>query len=102
MKTRRKFTAEFKAKVSLEAIKERESVSELAKKFQLHPNQINQWKKEFLAKSSKIFSEKPSSGGIKEEKDVQKLYETIGQQKVEIDFLRRALSWKPAKMKDVP
>jgi transposase-like protein len=56
MKTRRKFTPEFKAKVSLEALKERDSITELAKRFELHPNQVNTWKKEFLANSAKVFS----------------------------------------------
>ena len=92
MKTRRKFTSEFKVKVSLEAIKERESVSELAKRFEIHPNQINKWKKEFLANSSKVFSDKSVSKGKNDKNNVQKLYETIGQQKVEIDFLKKALS----------
>jgi len=47
-KTRRKFTSAFKAKVAIEALKERETLSELAKRFDLHPNQISMWKREFL------------------------------------------------------
>ena len=47
-KTRRKFTSEFKAKVALDALKERSSLAELAKKYELHPNQISLWKKEFI------------------------------------------------------
>jgi len=46
---RRKFTSKFKTKVVLEALKERQSLAELAQKYQLHPNQISTWKKEFLA-----------------------------------------------------
>ncbi len=45
--TRRKFDAGFKAKVVLEALKERETLQQLALKFELHPNQISQWKQEF-------------------------------------------------------
>ena len=45
MKTRRRFTAEFKAKVALEAIRGERTISELATKHQLHPNQITQWKR---------------------------------------------------------
>ncbi len=55
-KNRRKFSADFKAKVVLEAIKERSTVEEFAKKYELHPNQIHIWKKEFLNKASFVFS----------------------------------------------
>ena len=69
-KSRRKFTAEFKAKVALEAIRERHTVEELARKHELHPTQINSWKKEFLNKAAAVFeAENP-------EKDVQKEAET--------------------------
>ena len=54
--TRRIFTAEFKTKVVLEAIKERQSLSELAEHFELHPIQISQWKREFLENATKVFS----------------------------------------------
>ena len=50
MKSRRKFTAEFKAKVAIEALKERESITEIAKRYDLHPKQITNWKREFLNK----------------------------------------------------
>lgn len=92
MKTRRRFTTEFKAKVSIEALKERESITELAKRFELHPNQINTWKKEFLDNSSIVFSGTSRSGKDSSKKKLEKLYETIGQQKVEIEFLKKALS----------
>ncbi|MCK9423774.1 MAG: transposase [Bacteroidales bacterium] len=58
-RTKRKFSAAFKAKVALEAIKERETTSELAKRFELHPNMIAKWKQEFLERSTEIF-EKPA------------------------------------------
>jgi transposase-like protein len=59
-KSRRKFTSEFKSKVAIEALKERYSLSELAERFELHPNQISQWKQEFLEKSSDVFDKKSS------------------------------------------
>ena len=55
-RSRRKFTAEFKAKVALEAIKEQKSLSELAEQFELHPNLISLWKREFLENASNVFS----------------------------------------------
>ncbi|MCX6178105.1 MAG: transposase [Chlorobiales bacterium] len=54
--TRRKFTPEFKTKVVLEALSERYTFTELAQKHEVHPNQIIQWKREFLDKASEIFS----------------------------------------------
>ena len=59
-KTRRKLTSEFKSKVAIEALKERYSLSELAERFELHPNQISQWKQEFLEKSKDVFDKKSS------------------------------------------
>ncbi len=58
---RRKFGAEFKAKVVLEALKERSTVVELARKYELHPTQINTWKKEAVANLAAVF------GGGKED-----------------------------------
>jgi transposase-like protein len=54
-KSRRKFSADFKAKIAIEAIKEMKTVSELAQIHQVHPNLISLWKKEFLANTSRVF-----------------------------------------------
>jgi transposase-like protein len=91
MRTRRKFTAEFKAKVAIEALKERESITALSKKYQLSSLLINKWKKDFKTNAALIFTTKVTTNGL-EEKEKQRLYEIIGQQKVEIDFLKKALS----------
>ena len=88
--TRRKFTAEFKTKVPIEAIKERQSLSELAERFELHPNQISQWNGEFMENATLVFSK-----GKDEEQepkvDVDKLYSKIGQLEIERDFLKKSL-----------
>ena len=52
---RRRFPSEFKTKVCLEALKERQAIQVLAKKFDIHPNQISTWKIEFLEKSPTVF-----------------------------------------------
>jgi transposase len=90
---RRKFSAEFKAKVAIEAIKERNSIEDLAKKYELHPNQISMWKKEFLAKAALVFSSEDKNNADKTQQDtlLDKLYSQIGQQKVEIDSLKKKL-----------
>ena len=86
---RRKFTSKFKTKVVLEALSERSTVQELAKKYELHPNQISKWKAEFLSKAELVFDN--GSKTTEQEEDTEKLYKVIGQQKVEIDFLKKAL-----------
>jgi len=92
-KNRRKFSADFKAKVVLEALKERSTIEELARKYELHPNQIHLWKKEFLNKASVVFSSGESLSEDKKrfEEEREKLYAQIGQQKVEIDWLKKKL-----------
>lgn len=90
-RTRRKFKADFKAKVALEALKERETLSELAKRFELHPNQISQWKREFIENAGKAFESVKADN--KHEIGTEKLYEKIGKLEVENDFLKKNL-WK--------
>ena len=87
-KTRRKLTSEFKSRVAIEALKERYSLSELAERFELHPNQISQWKEEFLEKSKDVFDKK-SSKPKEEQVDLDKLYAKIGQLEVESDYLKK-------------
>lgn len=89
-KTRRKFTAAFKAQVAIEALKERATLSELAQKFELHPNQISAWKQEFLSKSASVFA---SSDERKKEDivDTEMLYSKIGKLEMERDFLKKSL-----------
>ena len=91
MSKRRKFTSKFKTQVVLEALSERYSIQELARKHQIHPTQISQWKSQFLSNAEQVF-EKPAPEQTEEEQEREKLYKVIGQQKVEIDFLKKALS----------
>jgi transposase len=92
-KSRRKFSAEFKAKVVIEALKERTTLEEIARKYEIHPNQIGIWKKEFLANAALVFAsgEKNSEDKKQQEAVLDKLYSQIGQQKVEIDWLKKKL-----------
>ncbi|HHH52021.1 MAG TPA: transposase [Bacteroidetes bacterium] len=87
---RRKFTSKFKTKVVLEALKERNSLSELAQKYELSPAQISSWKKSFLANSEVIFEQKtPKINESDAERD--RLLKAIGELKVENDFLKKIL-----------
>lgn len=92
-KSRRKFSAEFKAKVALEALKERETLKELAERFEVHANQISQWKQEFIDKSATIFeSEKKKAKQEKEQETSRELlYEKIGRLEMENDFIKKNL-----------
>ena len=90
--TRKKFTPKFKTKVVLEALKERMSNQELARKFDIHPQQISTWKREFMNGAEEVFVKgKKGSVRSEQEKKEDQLLKMIGQQKVEIDFLKNAL-----------
>ena len=85
---RRKFSSAFKAQVAIEALKERESLAELSKRFEVHPNMISKWKQEFLEKSVGVFDMKTEGEtGV----DPEKLYAKIGQLEIENDFLKKSL-----------
>jgi transposase-like protein len=88
-KTRRKFTGAFKAKVAIETLKERQSLAELSKHFEVHPNIISKWKKEFLENSAQVFDQQ--SKETEKEIDIEKLYAKIGQLEIENDFLKKNL-----------
>ena len=90
MRTRRRFSADFKAKVALEAIRGERTISELATKHQLHPNQVTQWKRQAIENLAKAFDDKASDAQVGREAEVTKLHAKIGQLVVERDFLAKA------------
>lgn len=85
--SRRKFSAEFKAKVALEAVKNQQTLAELAVKFDVNPVMISKWKAEFLENMAAAFEKKDAVE--KEDVDTQALYAQIGQLKVENEFLKK-------------
>jgi transposase len=93
MSQRRKFTAAFKTKVVLEALNGRNTVQELAQKHQVHPNQISSWKSQFLESAKDVFSNGKGGDEMKELKmERERLLKIIGQQQLDIDFLKKSLS----------
>lgn len=90
MAKRRNLSADFKAKVALEALREELTLPELARKYDVHPNQISTWKKKALENMSDIFSTKKDKQKDNHETEVKELHAKIGELAVENDFLSRA------------
>jgi len=89
-RTRRTFGKDFKAKVVLEALKEKDTIEVLAKKYELLPNQISMWKAEAIRNLSAVFSAEKTLVA-KDEIPTEKLYARIGQLTLENDFLKKSL-----------
>jgi transposase len=87
--TRKRYSAEFKAKVALEAIRGELTVSQLGAKHGVHQTMINSWKKQAIDKLSTVFEQK-SDVGKTADAEVEKLHAKIGQLVVERDFLAKA------------
>lgn len=90
MKKRRTFTAEFKAKVALEALRELEPLHEIAKRHEVHPNQISQWKKDLQSNMATVFERKGDrqSEKIRQKERENRLFRQVGQLQMEVDFLK--------------
>lgn len=90
-KKRRRFTSKFKLEVILESLKERQSLGELAQKYELHQNQISKWKATFLEQAAEYMKHPPKSSKDKETAEKEQLYAKIGQLQMEVDFLKKKL-----------
>ena len=88
-RTRRRFTRSFKAKVALEALSERLTLSELASKYELHPNQISAWKRQAKEALPEAFGTGNKRQQDENEQLVSTLYQEIGRLKMEVDWLKK-------------
>ena len=86
--TRKKYDAKFKGKVAIEAIKERETLNELATKYELSPVMISRWKKEFIENSAAAF-ETPKVDDAALEKQKDRYLRKIGDLEMQLDFAKR-------------
>ena len=92
-KSRNRHDAAFKAKVALEAVREQQTVPELARRYGVHTSQIYKWKAQFLAQAARVFEgegDAASSHGSSERE--QELLQKIGELTVERDFLSNGLA----------
>src|SRR5215217_5940242 len=87
---RKRYTAEFKAKVALEAIQGEHTIAEPASRHALHPNLIGLWKKQAVEKLARVFDDKAGERDAGREAEIAKLHAKIGELVVERDFLSRA------------
>jgi transposase-like protein len=90
-KKRNKYSAEFKAKVALAALKNEETISELASRFGIHPAMINNWRRALVDGAADIF-DKGQKSRKQTEAQIDELYRQIGRLQVERDFLSKKLS----------
>ena len=86
---RRNHTAAFKAKVALAAAKGDKTIAELASEYEVHPNQITQWRRQLLESLPEIFSRRRQNEQYQQEELTAELYQQIGQLKVELDWLKK-------------
>jgi transposase-like protein len=88
-KQRRHFTAGFKAKVALEAIKGQRTVQEIASTFEVHPNQVTQWKRQALEQLPAVFSMERARSERVDEELKDELYQQIGRLQMELAWLKK-------------
>ena len=89
---RRRFTAEFKTRVALDALSSEHTLSELAGKYGVHPNQVSQWKKQTKEQVAAGFAGKAQKAQQSDEARIKELHAKIGQLTVEKDFLQQAFA----------
>jgi putative transposase len=86
---RRNHNGAFKAKVALEAIKGEKTLAQLSSEFEVHANQIGQWRRQVLKELPNLFSNRRKRQDREQEDLISELYRQIGQLKVEVDWLKK-------------
>lgn len=88
-KKRKKYSQQFKFKVALEAVKELRTINDIASAFDVHPTQVNIWKKQLLTEGPTVFGQNAAQQLRKQEAREAELYEQIGRLKMELEWLKK-------------
>lgn len=88
-KTRKSYSPEEKAKIILESLKGELTQSQLTSKYGIHATQISAWRRKLKEGVADLFRDKRQKGEADQAALIEELYKQIGQQKVEIDFLKK-------------
>jgi transposase-like protein len=86
---RRRFDPTLKAKIGLEALKGIKTVAEIAREYQVHPNQVSQWKSEVAQRLPEVFEHGPTVQAQESEKEIERLERKVGQLTMELDWLKK-------------
>ncbi len=89
MTTRRRFTAAFKARVALDALRGDKTIQEIATRHKVHPNQVSSWKRQAMDGLGAVFSNGPDKARMDHDDEVRDLHAKIGELTVVNDFLAR-------------
>jgi len=88
---KKQFSAEFKVKVAIEAIKGIKSTSEIASAYGVHPTQIGIWKHQLIEGAPALFTDKRVTGDKTSERMIDELYKVIGKRDIEIEWMKKNL-----------
>lgn len=89
------FTPQQKVAVALAAIKGEKTASQIASAYEVHPTQVQQWKKILIENAAAVFTDKRTKAGKPERELIDELYRTIGQRDIELGWLKKKLQFEP-------
>ncbi len=87
--SKKTFTAAFKAKVAIEALKGNKTTNELASEFEVHPSQVKVWKQQLIEESQAVFSNKKDKKEEASAQERDRLYAQVGRLSVELEWLKK-------------
>jgi transposase-like protein len=89
MTQRRKFTAEFKARVVRATLREDKTLAQLASEYDVHPNQITEWKRQVIESLPDVFSRKKKQDEQDNQQLIDRLYQQIGELQVDVNWMKK-------------
>ena len=89
MASRKQYDNRFKAQVAIEAIKNQRTMAQIASDYEVHPNQVSQWKRQILEQSPQLFANGHPQAASDNDRLIAELYRQIGQLKVELDWVQK-------------